>query len=197
MSPMLPPHDSRSSFASPSSRDVQVELEILRGRTRHKKRPVAAPAFLIGRADDCDLVLGDPQFPELYAYLRQSATGVTLRQIGGGPPLTLNGRPIERATLADGDRIRSGSYEFQLHIRQQKATVPSSAAAASPIESDRVEEHTAVIEVEALLSDIRESLFPAAAQLKLYVDPEADIRAANLRAAGLPSDWSWPQRKIQ
>ena len=37
----------------------RVEIEILRGRARDLVREVTFPVFLIGTADDCDLVLGD------------------------------------------------------------------------------------------------------------------------------------------
>ena len=42
----------------------KVQLEIVRGQARHKIRPVDVPVFLIGTAEDCDMVLGDFQFPE-------------------------------------------------------------------------------------------------------------------------------------
>ena len=51
----------------------KVEIEIVRGRARNMVRPVTVPVYLIGAANDCDLVLGDPQFSEVHDH-RRTAT---------------------------------------------------------------------------------------------------------------------------
>ena len=95
----------------------QVSLEIVRGRARNKLRLVEARAFLIGSATDCDLVLGDPHFPPVHAYLLRSPQSMTIRWLGEGPALSVNGcEAIESEPLADQDLIRTGPYEFRVHI---------------------------------------------------------------------------------
>jgi pSer/pThr/pTyr-binding forkhead associated (FHA) protein len=95
----------------------QVSLEIVRGRARNKLRLVEARAFLIGSATDCDLVLGDPHFPPVHAYLLRSPQTTTIRWLGSGPALSVNDREaIESEPLADQDLIRTGPYEFRVHI---------------------------------------------------------------------------------
>jgi predicted component of type VI protein secretion system len=95
----------------------QVSLEIVRGRARNKFRLVEARAFLIGSATDCDLVLGDPHFPPVHAYLLRSPQAMTIRWLGTGPALSVNGREaIESEPLADQDLIRTGPYDFRVHI---------------------------------------------------------------------------------
>jgi predicted component of type VI protein secretion system len=95
----------------------QVSLEIVRGRARNKLRLVEARAFLIGAATDCDLVLGDPHFPPVHAYLLRSPQSTTIRWLGSGPALSVNDRAaIESEPLADQDLIRTGPYEFRVHI---------------------------------------------------------------------------------
>src|SRR5262245_57157562 len=79
---------------------LRVELEILRGMARQRVRLVRVPTFLIGAADDCDLVLGDGQFPEVHTYLRV-ASGVTLAHLGFAPTVTVNGRPVTKTPLSD------------------------------------------------------------------------------------------------
>ncbi len=93
-----------------------VHLEIVRGRAKQRRRAVEVPAFLIGRAGDCDLVLADAQIPEVHAYLFVTQHMVTIRHLSG-PELTVNGQPVSTALLADGDRIRTGPYEFQIAIQ--------------------------------------------------------------------------------
>jgi hypothetical protein len=112
------------SFGDPHHRSQptelpSVELEIVRGRARNKLRPVLGRAYLIGSADDSDLVLGDPQFPAAFAYLMRDAAGVTLRWLGDGPELSVGGHAIHAASaLNDQDRIRTGPFEFRVHIRR-------------------------------------------------------------------------------
>jgi hypothetical protein len=103
-----------------------VELEILRGRAQNRVRPVKVPAFLIGSALDCDLVLGDHRFPEAHSYLLLSASEVALRWLGVGPEVSVNGKTIQRARLRDGDHLQLGPYEFRISIRLREAT-PDSA----------------------------------------------------------------------
>jgi len=101
-----------------------VSLQIVRGQAREKVRHVTTPAFLIGSAPDCDLVLGDPQFPHVYAYLIVHTGGVLVRHLGFAPELTVNGRAAARVALRDGDRLRLGPYEFIVGIERRRRTDP-------------------------------------------------------------------------
>jgi hypothetical protein len=169
-------HDQHNT-AGPHGKEnyrLQVELEIVRGQARNMLRPVQVPAFLIGSADDCDLVLGDPQFPDLHSYLRVEAQRVTLRYLGFQPALTLNGLAVTTAELTQGDRIRSGPYEFLVHIR-------SGATQRDPLdysdldfleEFDPVEDEVGCDKVQALLREVRNAVFPASTTLRLYSGPE-------------------------
>lgn len=94
-----------------------VQLEIVRGRAQCRLRPVDVPAFLIGSAYDCDLVLGDARFPQVHAYLRLVEGQVLIRHLGFQPELAVNGHVVSKAVLSHGDRIETGPYEFQTHIR--------------------------------------------------------------------------------
>jgi len=94
----------------------RVELEVTRGRTRQALRPLESRAYLIGAANDCDLVLTDPQFPAVYAYVMRDANGVKIRAIAESPMLTVNNRLVEETRLVDGDLVRTGPYEFRVHV---------------------------------------------------------------------------------
>ncbi len=93
---------------------TQLMLEIVRGRAKQRLRKVRAPVFLIGSASDCDLVLGDDQFPDAYAYIFQRSDGVSVRYLGTGPALEVDGLPRENAQLVIGSRITAGPFEFVL-----------------------------------------------------------------------------------
>jgi hypothetical protein len=104
-----------------------VSLEITRGRARQRRRIVVGPVFLIGTSRDCDLVLGDPQFPESYAYLFVKAGKVTVRWLGAGPELSVAQEVVETAELADGDTVAFGPFELRVSVErsQDKFYVPA------------------------------------------------------------------------
>ena len=97
----------------------KVELEIVRGKASRKVRDVNPPVFLIGAAADCDLVLGDLRFPEAYAYLYVTVRGVSVRHLGEGPELFVNGELTESALLVDGDVLELGVYEFEVLVQDR------------------------------------------------------------------------------
>jgi hypothetical protein len=89
-------------------------LEISRGRAKHKLRPLSAPVFLIGAASDSDLVLGDMQFPDGYAYVYLRDGELSIRWLGEGPELQVNDWPVQVSPLKVGDRISAGPFEFRV-----------------------------------------------------------------------------------
>lgn len=98
------------------SAGVQVTLEITRGKAHQRLRPVSGRVFLIGTANDCDLVLGDLSFPEVYAYLFVEGAKVSIRRLGAGPPLFVCGERLDRAELFQRDVVQFGPFELRLDI---------------------------------------------------------------------------------
>ena len=136
----------------------RVWLEITRGRVRQRMRLVRGRVFLIGAATDCDLVLGDLQFPEAYAYLFVNGSQVTIRRLGSGPELLVCGEPAQQAELFHGDSIAFGPFELKVRIddsrpRRQEGVLSRSLSAGwddLPTENQD--------EVQTLLADIRRAL---------------------------------------
>jgi hypothetical protein len=94
-----------------------VELEITRGKARNIVRPIDGLAYLIGRAEDNDLVLADLQFPDSHSYLLRSPIGLTLCWLGEGPEITVDGQPVlSTASVPNGARLRTGPYEFRIRM---------------------------------------------------------------------------------
>jgi hypothetical protein len=94
----------------------RVSLEITRGLVKQRVRHVRGRVFLIGTANDCDLVLGDLTFPEAYAYLFVQETNVTIRRLGTGPELVVCGETVESAELFHGDVLSLGPFELRVVI---------------------------------------------------------------------------------
>jgi hypothetical protein len=76
--------------------------------------------YLIGAANDCDLVLGGVQFPDAYAYVFVTGGQVTIRRLGAGPPLVVSGEAVETAELFDGDLIAFEPFELRLRVRSSQ-----------------------------------------------------------------------------
>ena len=166
-----------------------VQLEITRGRAQRKSREVRGTTFLIGTAADCDLVLADPRFDELHSYLYVTPGGITIRQLGEGPALTVDGQTVRWATLDEGSTIEMGPYTFRLQVRW-----PSSSAAENrcrrlealagtmPLRHERA--------LDRLLGDIVEA--SAAPQLGLYVE---ESTAPEPRSKNLHGAWRAPDSR--
>jgi len=136
----------------------KVSLEIMRGRVQQRIRHVQTPVFLIGAASDCDLVLGDLQFPEAYAYLFVNGSQVTIRRLGTGPQLLVCGQPSESAELFHGDLVAFGPFELRLQIHEPPVTRRDPSEPAIYAFQDASPPADAVDEVRVLLADIYREL---------------------------------------
>jgi len=151
----------RHSLPSPHSFRVgpQVSLEITRGRVQQRIRHVKSRVFLIGAATDCDLVLGDLQFPEAYAYLFVNGSEVTIRRLGSGPDLVVCDECVESVDLFHGDLVAFGPFEFQVRIDEppgnRHKTRRLDAHDYLPPDDDEAADGS---EVHLFLADIRRAL---------------------------------------
>ncbi len=91
---------------------ARASLRISRGQVSQRERAIEVPVFTMGSAADCDLILGDDQFPELFAYILRTHDGYRLRCLTAEPILTVNAEDTVATWLETGDRIRCGPYEF-------------------------------------------------------------------------------------
>jgi pSer/pThr/pTyr-binding forkhead associated (FHA) protein len=159
----------------------RVSLEITRGRVRQRTRPIAGKVFLIGAASDCDLVLGDLQFPEAYAYIFVSGTEVSIRRLGSGPTLVVCGDKVETADLYHGDLIEMGPFELRVvidHPPRRGGTDDHDRAWQRPELDDDSDEQSAIDEVRSLLADIRQALAEDSASIRLHYEPDPDMEDA-------------------
>ena len=162
---------------------AQVVLEILRGRARHKYRRVHAPVFLIGKALDCDLVLGDPLFPDLHTYLFVNERGVTARYLGNGPLLEVDGVMQVACELKNLCLLKLGTYEFRVHVDVCQGRPKRDGWKSNSSEMDNVWRSSSTSEptypsVGSRAESLRENLSLRAAsanapQLKIYLGPGA------------------------
>ncbi|WP_165698650.1 FHA domain-containing protein [Bremerella volcania] len=147
-----PPGEGRRSGAS---------LRIARGQVSQREREIEVPVFTLGSASDCDLILGDQQFPELYAYILRTHDGYRLRCLTAEPILTVNAEDTVVAQLENGDRIRCGPYEFHFQKSAnspiQSSELPQSKTPAidMPWVATDGQAQDGIETVQRLLRDIR------------------------------------------
>ncbi len=158
-----------------------VTLEITRGRARNVFRQLTRTTYFIGAGEECDLMLNDPQFAEVHAYLVLSPCNVSIRHMGFDPPLKVNGRSVRRAILTDQAIISAGPYEFRVHIE-----APVLAAAND----------SAAVHVQQLLDEIAQNKLPGPPVPRIYVsaDDNLDIGLENADpvSVGLPASPATP-----
>jgi pSer/pThr/pTyr-binding forkhead associated (FHA) protein len=70
---------------------------------------------LIGRSGDCAIRLNDPAVSRQHARLRFASDRWFIQDLGSAGGTYLNGAAVKAGGLKNGDRIRVGSTEFELH----------------------------------------------------------------------------------
>lgn len=75
--------------------------------------PQGVPTIRVGYNHDNDLVIPLPQVSGRHAEIARTSKGFAIRDLGSTNGVSINGYPIERATVRPGDTIALGSYEFR------------------------------------------------------------------------------------
>ncbi|MFM7719012.1 MAG: FhaA domain-containing protein [Actinomycetota bacterium] len=70
-------------------------------------------ALTIGRLPDCDVVLDDPAASRHHARVERTSDGFLLEDLGSTNGTLLNGEPVERALLEDGDLVAIGATRLR------------------------------------------------------------------------------------
>lgn len=129
-------------------------LEITRGRTRFRSRPVAGPRFLIGAGVTCDLRLGGSDVPVLHSIITIISGEVHLEAIAPNPVLIVNGRGVREVELTDGDVIGIGDVELRARLTVPHAPAALQSVDANPIVTDGADEPLAELSAAELIERI-------------------------------------------
>lgn len=101
------------------------------GEAEHGRWPLERDVFLIGRGEDCDLVIASRQVSRHHARIMRSDRGFLLEDLGSKNGTHLNGKRIdEPALLQDGDEIQIALAQ-RLTFIGSEATIPLSLEDAS------------------------------------------------------------------
>jgi hypothetical protein len=122
---------SDAGFAGQSQQlPVQLVLEVTKGQTRFRRRPVTTPRFLIGAGSTCDLRLGGEGMSALHSIITIAGREIAIEAIAAEPVLRVNGRPVQSSVLHDGDVIAVGEVELLARFEAGYAPVGATAASA-------------------------------------------------------------------
>lgn len=90
-------------------------LIIVKGEEEGREIELSGRVFNMGRGADNDLVFPDIACSRRHAVLENDGEGYTVTDLGSGNGTLVNSRRIQKARLADGDRIEIGNTILEFH----------------------------------------------------------------------------------
>lgn len=93
-------------------RDAVAFLRIADSDAKFPIRPVSEGTFLIGHGTACDLRLGDDQVSALHSIMRVTRSSASITLMSDYPELIVNGEPVSRSILRDGDIVEIGEVRM-------------------------------------------------------------------------------------
>jgi pSer/pThr/pTyr-binding forkhead associated (FHA) protein len=102
----------RAAELSPEpERPPEVEREVVTLTANGRSHPVNTRRVVLGRARECDIRIVDGNVSRRHAELVQEGATYWLVDLESTNGTSLNGAPVQRAKLSDGDRITIGSTD--------------------------------------------------------------------------------------
>ena len=98
----------------------EVWLEIVNGGMAGKQFILYHDETSIGTAPGCHVTLiKDPHIAPHHASIVRGPAGPEIRAINPGAAVLVNGQPVERAPVTDGDQVQVGATLLRLGLREQ------------------------------------------------------------------------------
>jgi hypothetical protein len=101
-----------TSAPAPAAAPALRPAVVLDGRTLELARPVTT----LGRSKDCDIPVDDASVSRRHAEIRLEDGAAWVVDLGSTNGTEVNGSRVERALLADGDRIVLGQTELRFRL---------------------------------------------------------------------------------
>lgn len=127
-SPKPSPNPQEAGSHGSDTTAAGIVLEIGRGRTEHRNRPVLSPRFLIGSSPRCDLCLAGVEIPPLHSMICADGSELWIEAIASLPELLVNGRAERSVRLKDEDQLRIEPFELIVHLSASVAATAQSVA---------------------------------------------------------------------
>ena len=104
---MLPGQRPSAKVRAPAT------LVLISGGQPARVYPLNAPALSIGRSDQSDIALGDPGVSRNHARVLREGDDFIVEDLRSTNGTEVNGQPVRRRRLADGDVIKLASSTLQ------------------------------------------------------------------------------------
>lgn len=138
---------------SVANSDPQVRLITLQGQRLAPSYPIRSGGLTIGRSEARDIILFDPAASRDHAAIEIFGGDIWFRDQGSGNGSFVNGHRVREQCLRHGDRVRVGSTEFRVEVKearkQELPTLPQ-----GPVLGRRLEER-APVAIPAVPTQVR------------------------------------------
>jgi chromosome segregation ATPase len=122
---------SRSAAASHVAEGLpEMSLEVGHGTARATRFVVSEAGFLIGTVPGCDLRVPGADTPSVLCLIARRPGGASIRKLAPTQPLLINGKPITKHELVNGDRITVANVELLVQLQKSAATTGTTVPAA-------------------------------------------------------------------
>jgi hypothetical protein len=112
--PPVGPHTAMLPGQRPSQRvRAPATLVLISGGQPVRVYPLGAPELSIGRADQSDIALSDPGVSRNHARVLREGDDFIVEDLRSTNGTEVNGQPVRRRRLADGDVIKLASSTLQ------------------------------------------------------------------------------------
>ncbi len=112
--PPAPAAAASGASAAASAAAPRVCGVLVRGERIYR---LDAAVTVLGRSRQCDVVINDPNVSRRHAEVRRDGEGYIVVDLESTNGITLNGREVKRAALADGDRLQLGTTGLRFESR--------------------------------------------------------------------------------
>lgn len=92
--------------------DTVAYLRLADGERRFPFRPISSNLFLIGQGPGCDLRLGLAEIPAIHSAIQIHKGMAEIVRIASEPELLINGEPVSKCRLQEGDLIEIGDVRL-------------------------------------------------------------------------------------
>ena len=96
--------------------DIDARLVVLAGPNEGTTYVVTEPVTLIGRDDDCHVVIEDPRASARHAMVYFASGEFRVRDLESTNGSLLNGSPLTEFAFHDGDDLRCGKTVIRLLV---------------------------------------------------------------------------------
>jgi len=103
-----------------SSEKVDAVIEVLVGDANVERFEVRGNRVVIGRSNQCDIVIPDPKSSRKNTEITKSGPNFYIKDLASSNGTRVNGINVEEALLTGDDMIMVGDTEFQFQIRDKE-----------------------------------------------------------------------------